>query len=122
MQAQFHYENLSWQRSIAFHLQENSFLKNRLAEVVDSKADRDFLAWAEHFQNQFIIKDEYMEELRHDVHEQERRLAGKGPASPSDTEAAVVIRQRHLRDQLDYLEKDFANLRREFHLYLAERL
>ena len=63
---QFSYENRSWIRLLEFFKQENSLLKNRLAEVVDQQADRDFLALAEQFQNKFIIKDEFIDELRHE--------------------------------------------------------
>ena len=55
---QFNYEIKTWARLLDFFKQENTFLKNRLAEVVDYRADKEFLALAEQFQNKFIIKDE----------------------------------------------------------------
>lgn len=119
---QYHHENLTWLRSIDFFKQENSFLKNRLAEVVDGTTDKSFLAQAEHFQNQFIIKDEFLDELRHDVNEQERDLSAKFHHQSFSTDPDMRERQQQLRGQMQYLEKEFTNLRYEFNYYLASTL
>jgi hypothetical protein len=119
---QYHHENLTWVRSLEFLKQENSFLKNRLSEVVDITSDRDVLAQAEHFQNQFIIKDEFLDQLRHDVHEQERILTEKYVRTGTGLDDYVSNRQKKLREQMDYLEKDFASLRNEFNHYLTVTL
>jgi hypothetical protein len=116
---QYHHENMTWLRSIDFFKQENSFLKNRLAEVVDGTTDRSFLAQAEHFQNQFIIKDEFIDELRHDVNEQERDLAQRFRQEIFKPDISTKDRQQQLRSQMQYLEKEFTNLRYEFNNYLA---
>ena len=119
---QYHHENMTWLRSIDFFRQENSFLKNRLAEVVDGTTDRDFLAQAEHFQNQFIIKDEFLDELRHDVQEQERDLTLRFRHQNFSPDSAMRDRQQQLRGQMHYLEKEFNSLRYEFNNYLSSTL
>lgn len=119
---QFLEESMAWLRSIEFLRQENSHLKNRLAEVVDMSTDRDFLAQAEHFQNQFIIKDEFLDELRHDVNGQERQLQGMVRRREACVEDPVRGVQRKLREQMDYLERDFTGLRNAFNVYLDGRL
>ena len=116
---QFHHEIMTWLRSIDFFKQENSHLKNRLAEVVDSTTDHDFLAQAEHFQNQFIIKDEFMDILRHDVNEQEKSLSEKYRRREMEVDKVLQTRQLDLREQVSYLERDFTNLRNEFNRYLV---
>ncbi len=116
---QYHHENMTWLRSIDFFKQENSFLKNRLAEVVDGTTDRGFLAQAEHFQNQFIIKDEFLDELRHDVNAQERDLSQRFRQQSFKPDVSTRERQQQLRSQMQYLEKEFTSLRYEFNNYLA---
>jgi len=116
---QFHHENLTWVRSLDFFKQENNFLKNRLSEVVDNTSDKDFLAQAEHFQNQFIIKDEFVDELKHDVNEQEKTLMDRYIKTGNGIDEQVIQRQKNLREQMEYLEKDFTNLRNEFNNYLT---
>jgi len=118
MLEQFHHENMTWVRSLDFFKQENNFLKNRLSEVVDVTSDKTFLAQAEHFQNQFIIKDEFVDELKHDVNEQEKILMEKYIKAGIGIDEHVIRRQKNIREQMEYLEKDFTNLRNEFNNYL----
>ena len=116
---QFHHENMTWVRSLDFFKQENNYLKNRLSEVVDNTSDRSFLAQAEHFQNQFIIKDEFVDELKHDVNEQEKILTDRYIKTGNMLDEPVLLQQKNLREQMEYLEKDFTNLRNEFNNYLT---
>ena len=37
---QFLHENITWKRLLDFFIQENSFLKTRLSEVVDRETDQ----------------------------------------------------------------------------------
>lgn len=122
MLEQFHHENMTWVRSLDFFKQENNYLKNRLSEVVDINSDKTFLAQAEHFQNQFIIKDEFVDELRHDINEQERILMEKYIKTGNGIDDPVIVRQKNLREQMEYLEKDFTTLRNEFNNYLTKTL
>lgn len=116
--AQYNHEHLTWERTLEFFKQENAFLKTRLSEVVDNNADKDFLALAEHFQNQFIIKDEFIDELKHDIHEiqdlQKKGIAGISIMPDKKMDA----RQNKLRNEMEYLEKNFNQLKNEFNKYL----
>lgn len=119
---QYKNENSMWLRSLDFLKQENNHLKNRLTEVVDKSSDRTFLAQAEHFQNQFIIKDEFIDELKHDVNTQFTQLKDhtkkNGELYRNGTNFTDI--QNGLREQMRYLEKDFSYLRNEFHEYLTK--
>jgi len=119
---QFHHENQTWVRSIDFFKQENAYLKNRLSQVVDKSFDKNFLAQAEHFQNQFIIKDEFMDELKHDVNEQSRVLRDRYLKTGLNLDESAARRQMNLREQVEFLERDFTKLRNEFNTYLAQML
>jgi hypothetical protein len=119
---QLHHENQTWVRSIDFFKQENAYLKNRLSQVVDKTFDKVFLAQAEHFQNQFIIKDEFMDELKHDVNEQGRIMRDRYLKAGISVDDVVIRRQSKLRDQIEFLERDFTKLRNEFNTYLAQML
>jgi N12 class adenine-specific DNA methylase len=116
---QFHHENRTWERLLEFFKQENAFLKNRLSEVVDHKTDKDFLAMAEHFQNSFIVKDEFIDELRHDVHEQEEMLKNLVKGDDKKSNEKFFKKQDKLRNEIEYLEKDFTKIKNEFNKYLS---
>ena len=119
---QFHHENQTWIRSIDFFKQENAYLKNRLSQVVDRSFDKGFLAQAEHFQNQFIIKDDFMDELKHDINQQVMALRDRYLKAGVGIDEAVTRRQARLRDQMSFLELDFTKLRNEFNAYLIRML
>jgi hypothetical protein len=116
---QYHHENKTWARLLDFFKQENSFLKNRLSEVVDHSTDKDFLALAEQFQNKFIIKDEIIDELRHDINLQNVDLIN---SNDSLVDNKLIKRQEKLRNEMEYFEKDFIQLKNEFNKYLSSRV
>ncbi len=116
---QFHHENKTWNRMLEFFKQENTFLKNRLSEVLDNSTDKVFLALAEQFQNKFIIKDEYIDELRHDINEQDKKLT---ESTANYIDINLIKRQEKLRNEMEYFEKDFNKLKNEFNKYLAKVL
>jgi hypothetical protein len=116
---QFHHENKTWIRLLEFFKQENYFMKNRLSEVLDHSFDKDFLALAEQFQNKFILKDEYIDELRHDINKQDQ-IISDNYADVVDNKMAHT--QDKLRNEMEYFEKDFYMLKNEFNTYLSSVL
>lgn len=118
---QYEYECMMWMRSLEYLKQENAYLKDRLAEVVDHNSDKYFLAQAEHFQNQFIIKDEFLDELKHDISDQMELLKNQNFHS-NNRQDDLTLRQDKLRDQMIFIERDFLNLRNDFQKYLNTQI
>jgi seryl-tRNA synthetase len=121
---QFHHENMTWERLIDFLKQENSFLKNRLSQVLDHDGPvvEQFIALAEQFQNQFILKDEFFDELKHDIQEQEKRVAQISKEKDTDMSKKIIKQQEKLRNEMAWLENDFTRLKNEFNNYLLKVL
>ena len=116
---QFYHENQAWVRSLDFYKLENTFLKTRLSEVVDNGVDKDSLALAEHFQNQFIVKDEFIQELLYDTQYQQSLLQAGFIRLDFIPDNKLIKKQEKLRNEIEYLEKDFVRLRNEFNKYLV---
>ena len=114
-------ECMAWERLLDFFKQENSHLKIRLSEVLDNKTDKDFLALAEHFQNQFILKDEFVDEMSHDVREQEQNLVTLADKKAT-IEENLIKKQQKIRNEMEFLEKDFNRIKNEFNKYLVSVL
>ena len=114
-------ECMAWERLLDFFKQENSHLKTRLSEVLDNKTDKDFLALAEHFQNQFILKDEFVDEMSHDVREQEKTLVVVAEKK-ANIEERLIKKQQKIRNEMEFLEKDFNRMKNEFNKYLVSVL
>ena len=116
------HEHLSWEPMLDFFKQENAFLKTRLSQVVDKKTDKDFLAYAEHFQNQFIIKDEFIDELNHDVREMQDICARDMKMLKNNPDKKTEGRHNKLRNEIEFLEKNFTQLKNEFNKYILSVL
>jgi len=119
---QYRHEYMTWKRTLEFFKQENAFLKTRLSEVVDRNTDKEFLALAEHFQNQFIIKDEFIDELKHDINEMDANIKNGANMAKVTPDRKMDIKQNKLRNEVEYLEKNFIELKNEFNKYLVSVL
>ncbi|CAN5437051.1 hypothetical protein BH11BAC3_BH11BAC3_31300 [soil metagenome] len=115
---QFLHENLTWERELDFYRQENAFLKTRLSKVLDNNMDKNFLALAEQFQSNFILKDEHMKLLREDIKTLQKKLMNCLEGMVSD-DKKIMQQQQKLHDEMDFFEKNFASLKNEFNQYLA---
>lgn len=118
---QYEYEGMMWMRSLEYLKQENAYLKDRLTEVVDQTSEKYFLAQAEHFQNQFIIKDEFLDELKHDVNAQMELIKNENFHSGNRQDDLTLLQDK-LREQMVFIERDFLNLRNDFQKYLNTQI
>ena len=114
---QFLHENITWKRLLDFFNQENSYLKNRLSEVVDRATDKTLIAKAEHFQNEFILNDECIQDIGKDIKLQEKSLQ-LTLTQKKLPDQRVCKMQDKLRNEIFYLEKEFSKLKNEFNQYL----
>ena len=116
---QFLHENTTWKRLLDFFVQENSFLKTRLSEVVDKENDALFIIEAERFQNEFILKDEFLQDMRRDIKEQQSKLQSL-QHNKQEADSRITKRQQKLRNEISFLEKDFPTLKNKFNKYLLQ--
>ena len=115
--AQFLHENFTWKRLLQFFILENSFLKTRLSEVVDKENDKMFIACAEEFQNDFILKDEFILDIVNDIKVLEKNLQ-LASAQKIEPDEKTCKRQEKLRNEMNNLESEFAVLKTQFNKYL----
>ncbi|MEN9571142.1 MAG: hypothetical protein RL172_2373 [Bacteroidota bacterium] len=110
-------ECAGWLRLLDFVKQENAYLKTRLSLAVDHKTDKEFLNQAEHFQNEFILKDEYINEIAKDAKLQEDRIK-EIVLLQKNVEDKYIRQQQKLRNEIEYLEKDFTRMKYDFNKQL----
>ena len=115
--AQYEQESETWAKLLNSFKQENAFLKTRLSIVIDNKDDKEFLVLAEYFQNQFLLKDEFIRELIKDVYEQEMFL--KEPVISDILFGTITKKQEKLRKEMRRFEKDFYGLKDKFNQAVA---
>jgi len=117
-QQQYQHESNTWERLLDFFRQENAFLKNRLSEVLDSREDKSFVSTAEHFQNEFLLKDDYINELRRDIKEQQRQIK-ICLQDGIEINGKLLKKHEKLRNEIRYFENGFSDLKNEFNQSLA---
>jgi len=72
---QFRHEIEAWKRSLEFIMQENTILKNRLAEVLNSTSNHsNFISESEEYQNSFVQTDEHIWLIRKEIAELDQLL------------------------------------------------
>lgn len=111
------YENFAWIRLIEFLNQENAYMKNRLSEVIDRIQDSEQLAMAEHFQNQFIIKDDVYDHMLHDLNKQSAKW--NHLTAGNSTISELKKNHRHIRHQMESIEREHALIMRDYNTYLS---
>ncbi|CAN5116365.1 hypothetical protein BH09BAC2_BH09BAC2_17730 [soil metagenome] len=111
---QYHHESSTWQRLLDFLRQENAFLKSRLSEFLDSKEDKNFIPIAEQFQNEFLLKDDYIMELKKDINDLQKQFK-----TLWNSDEAVILpllkKQDKLRNEMKHLETNFSELKNRFY-------
>ncbi|MES1224416.1 MAG: hypothetical protein ABUT20_53470 [Bacteroidota bacterium] len=120
---QFTKEAETFQRTLAFVAEENTDLKNRLERILQniSHEDRAILERIEYFQDGFLKIDEINRFLRGEVASQNRLLIQES-YEDGDLIKEVKRSQKKLRKNIQDSEKEFNNLKFEFHDYLQEIL
>lgn len=105
-------EQEAWKRSLEFYKQENALLKYRLSEMVDKSDGDHFLQTAEYFQNEFLIKDEWLQRLQHSLQSAQEGMNTKQGINPTENKATIL--QNEFRHQIGQFEHDFIRLSNDF--------
>ncbi|MDP4285188.1 MAG: hypothetical protein Q8891_12245 [Bacteroidota bacterium] len=117
---QFQYESDKLKRKLAFLLQENAHLKNRLAEVLKLNfMPGDFLETAEQFQNIFIQEDMIINLIRQDVAGMDILLA-RDICEDGNIIKTVIPTHKKICNELKKIETIFIDLKARFNNYLLE--
>jgi NhaP-type Na+/H+ and K+/H+ antiporter len=112
-----HTEHIDWLIKLDFYKDELSVLLKRLEEVVSKNTSKEILASAEHFQNQFVVQKENIDELIHSIHEHESYLENR--AEQNKTVQQRANDHPKMRDKVESFEKVFNELRLGFNKFLS---
>ena len=115
-----HLENQDWLKRLDFYKEEIVILKERLDEVTSKNNASDFLKDVEHFQNQFIVQRNNIDELAHAIKMNETKLVKEVHANPIAVDHRKVESHEAEADFIGYFEKNFAQLRGEFNQFLTK--
>ena len=118
---QLQFEADTGKRLVAFMMDENIRMKNRISEILKADFDKNLLDELENFHSRFIKEDELISLMRNDAAEMDKLLLRE------IFEYGKVIREvksklKKMRDNLLDAERKFGKLKAEFNSYLSENI
>jgi hypothetical protein len=118
---QLQYESDTWKRLLGFMMEENSYLKNRISEILKDKFNKNLLEKLEYFQSRLVKEDGLIGLLRNDVAELDKLLERE------IVENGKIIKEidktlKRLRNNIIVIEKQFGKLKLEFNSFLLENI
>lgn len=114
-------EQSDWQRGLQFYKQELQIHTHRLSDVSGMYDSRDELKPnVEHFQNQFIIQSNNIDQLAHEVNEHVAKINKETLEMAQHIHADTLLEHDSLRDRYCSLEKTINDLRHEHNKFLAK--
>ena len=114
-----HFEHKQWMSELEFQRGElKSFIK-RLEEVVVRWTDKEILRQVEHFQNQFILHDEVIDTLVHDINLEEQKLSTFAASHPVAIDHVHFEDHGGMRERNEDQSRIFTNLRKEYMRFLT---
>jgi hypothetical protein len=108
-----------WLRSLEFYKEEFKILDERLQEIMQRNNGKETMALAEHFQNQFLIQRNNIDELKHNIHEHENLVAMDVREHAGKMKNTRVLDHDEIKAEFETLEKLIKNLRVEYNLFLS---
>ncbi len=103
-------EREQWLQTLEHMLQDNIYMKNKLAEIIKEDISAASLERAEYFHNELLNKDAVIALLRYDIIHQSR-------INVTDiNQNAVAQKHEKLRSDMQMMEAEFGRLLNEFNI------
>lgn len=114
------HDHQQWLKSIDFYKDDIKVLQHRLTEIVNKNNSKDVLAKAEHFQNQFIVQRNNIDELRHRINSHEAKVAKDVREHVGKVESVQVLEHNDIKGEVEGFEKIINELRKDFNEFSAK--
>ncbi len=109
-----------WLKKLDFYKTEIGILEKRLEEVNAKNTSLDARAGVEHFQNQFIVQRNNIDELKHIVNEHSHNAFEVAKEHAGKVNDHITDEHLKLEDDINQFEKIVNELRQEFNVYLTK--
>jgi hypothetical protein len=118
--AQVNTEHTEWIKGLEFYKDEIHTLENRLLEIATKNSSFEARQGIEHFQNQFVVQRNNIDELRHKIKEHIHIFTKLPELQEEVVENERLADHENLRDEYQSFEKIMRELRLEFNIFLAK--
>lgn len=115
-----HEENIQWVNKLQFYRDELQILNGRLEEITAKNNQPEVLKEVEHFQNQWIIQRNNIDEILHKVNENERSLQEEINSNPVAVDHRKMEYHAEEKELIEGFEKNFNELRSDFNRFASK--
>jgi len=113
-------DHKTWLSSLDFYEKELDILETRLAEVAAKNTDFEARAGVEHFQNQFIVQRNNIDELKHSINAHAHLAFEDAKSHAGHIESTRLDEHGKLDSEVKLFEKIMNDLRHEYNGYLSK--
>jgi hypothetical protein len=117
-----HAEHRQWQENLLFYQDELHTFQDRLREVTSKNPPAEVIAWVEHFQNQFGIQQQLIEEMTHSLREHERDMKATLEGGASAESEARLHDHAEERGKMRVFDRFHQELKKDLTKFLAKNL
>lgn len=107
-------------RGLDFYEQEITILKKRLEEIAADNTGHEVAERVEYFQNQFLIQNNNIDELKHGIHENIQNIEDQIRQTGAYVKVNTAGENIKLYDQYISLEKVINEIRQEFNHFASK--
>lgn len=107
-------------RALTFYKQELSILQDRLEEIVGKNTGSETTMGVEHFQNQFLIHANEMDQLLYRIKKNDKELETEIKTTAIYVQEETAVQHEQIHEAYQTEEKIFNELRQEFNRFAAK--
>ena len=109
-----------WQKGFGFYRDELEIMESRLTEIAKKNTAFEARQGVEHFQNQFIVQRNNIDELKHEVNIYVGKLNADAKQHGGRMESTMIEEHASLHEKYEDFERVMNILRHEFNEYLSK--
>ena len=114
-----HSDHTEWINKLDFYKDDLKVFNNRLAEIATKNNHTEVLAEVEKFQNQFIVQNDNIDQIKHIINLDEDKIIKEINSNPIAVDHRTMNHSGE-RDLVDTFEKNFKSIREEFNKFSAK--
>lgn len=109
-----------WMKGLEFYRDELTLMEKRLLEISGKNSSEEIGKSVEHFQNQFMIQQKNISDLKHEVKSYVKGMGIDAQNHSGHVDDSYISKGNGLRERYEQLEQIMNALRHEFNDFLSK--
>ena len=117
-----HHEHQEWLNKLSFYKDDLAVMQLRVEEVASKNTSKEHLAMVDHYLNQFLIQNEHINHLKHEIKNLEGEIESSVIKNSTAADHRTMPDHAEQRDKIERFEVIFAELREDLKNFLSKVL